>query len=255
MPEPVESWIGKEEFGGVPTPTRRDAPTASQWTLEAIAATERARSSRPRRPATASRSSRTGTRPTCGSSTWAKREAMRMTTRRELQPYWEDTAPAVSPDGSQIAYGDEGAVWLVPVAGGPPRKLVEADSPVWLDERRLIVVIERDDRYRLALVSLDDSVAPAAHSLLRRARRARRRGRRGRLARPQGGRVHVSPPRRPQPHRDPRRLRRDGRGTRAHGRRRRARSRARVGARRERHRVHRPARRVVRASYGRYAQR
>ena len=45
----------------------------------------------------------------------------------------------------------------MPVAGGPPRKVVEADSPVWLDERRLIVVIERDDRYRLALVSLDDS--------------------------------------------------------------------------------------------------
>ncbi len=157
MPEPVESWIGKEEFGGVPTPTRRDAPTASQWTLEAIAATERARSLAPS-PA-GDRIAFIQDRDT--SDVWlldlAKREVMRMTTRRELQPYWEDTAPAVSPDGSQIAYGDEGAVWLVPVAGGPPRKLVEADSPVWLDERRLIVVIERDDRYRLALVSLDDT--------------------------------------------------------------------------------------------------
>ena len=253
VPEPVESWIGKEEFGGVPTPTRRDAPTTSQWTLEAIAATERAR---PRALA--------GRRPhrvhpdRDTSDVWlldqAKREVMRMTTRRELQPYWEDTAPAVSPDGSQIAYGDEGAVWLVPVAGGPPRKLVEADSPVWLDERRLIVVIERDDRYRLASSASttpgpSSSFAPPASSTssatrVTRPSRPTARRSRSRFA-----------PRRSQPHRDPRRLRRDGRGTRAHGCRRRARSRARVGARRERHRVHRPARRVVRASYGRYAQR
>jgi dipeptidyl aminopeptidase/acylaminoacyl peptidase len=156
VPEPVEMWIGKEEFGGVPTPTRRDAPRAPQWTLEAIAATERARSLSPS-PA-GDHVAFIQDRDT--SDVWlldvAAREVMRMTTRRELQPYWEDTAPALSPDGSQIAYGDEGSILLVPTAGGPPRKLGEADSPVWLDERRLVVVIEREDRYRLALVSLDD---------------------------------------------------------------------------------------------------
>jgi dipeptidyl aminopeptidase/acylaminoacyl peptidase len=155
VPEPVDIWIGKEEFGGVPTPTRRDAPRPSRWTLEAIAATERARSLS---AASGDRIAFIQDRDT--SDVWlldvAKREAIRMTTRRELQPYWEDTAPALSPDGSQIAYGDEGAVWLVPAAGGPPRRLVEADGPVWLDDRRLVVTIERDDRYRLALVDLDD---------------------------------------------------------------------------------------------------
>ena len=157
MPEPVEMWIGKEEFGGVPTPTRRDAPRASQWTLEAIAATERARSLAP--SSAGDRIAFIQDRDT--SDVWlldvGAREALRMTTRREVQPYWEDTPPALSPDGTQIAYGDEGAVWLVPTSGGPPRRLVEADSPVWVDDGRLVVVVERDDRYRLALVSLDDA--------------------------------------------------------------------------------------------------
>jgi dipeptidyl aminopeptidase/acylaminoacyl peptidase len=156
VPEPVEIWVGKEEFGGVPTPTRRDAPRPSHWTLEAIAATERARSLSA--APTGDRVAFIQDRDT--SDVWlldiAKREVTRMTTRRELQPYWEDTAPALSPDGTQIAYGDEGAVWLVPAAGGPPRKLVEADSPVWLDDCTLVVTIERDDRYRLATVDLDD---------------------------------------------------------------------------------------------------
>ena len=54
----------------------------------------------------------------------------RLTTGRPAAPYWEDTQPRISPVGDQIAYGDDGHVWLVPTAGGPPRRLVEADGPV-----------------------------------------------------------------------------------------------------------------------------
>ena len=41
----------------------------------------------------------------------------------------------LSPDGDTVAYADDGHVWLVPAAGGPPRKLVEGGSPL-LDRRR-----------------------------------------------------------------------------------------------------------------------
>ncbi len=42
-----------------------------------------------------------------------------------MEPYWEDTAPAVSPDGSTVAFGDGGFVWVAPLdgtrAGAPGR--------------------------------------------------------------------------------------------------------------------------------------
>ena len=39
-----------------------------------------------------------------------------------------------------------GHVWLVPVAGGLPRRLVEGGGPVWLDDARLLVVGRARDR-------------------------------------------------------------------------------------------------------------
>ena len=59
-------------------------------------------------------------------------------------PYWEDTQPRISPDGTTVAYGQEGDVWLVPVTGGVPRRLVEGGGPVWLDDARLLVSIEHE---------------------------------------------------------------------------------------------------------------
>ena len=64
---------------------------------------------------------------------------------------------APSPDCSTVAYADQGNVWLVAAAGGPPRKLVEAGSPVWLGDDRLVVSVERDDTSRLAVVDVDDA--------------------------------------------------------------------------------------------------
>ena len=72
-------------------------------------------------------------------------------------PYWEDTEPRLSPDGSRVAYADQGHVWLVATEGGPPRKLVEGGSPVWLGDDRLVVSVERDDTSRLAVVGTDDA--------------------------------------------------------------------------------------------------
>ena len=73
-------------------------------------------------------------------------------------PYWEDTTPRLSPDGGTVAYADAGHVWLVPAAGGPPRRLVEGGSPLWIDEGRLLIDVERDEdrTTRLAVVHVDD---------------------------------------------------------------------------------------------------
>ena len=157
MPEPSSIWIGKEEYGGVPTPTRRGDPNPPHWRLEAIAATERPRS------ISIGPDGRTlaliQDRDT--SDVWLldlnEGEPRRLTTGRAPMPYWEDTTPVISPDGSQVAYAEEGWIWLVPTAGGAPRRLVEAGSPVWLGSDRLVVAIERDERSRLAVVSADDA--------------------------------------------------------------------------------------------------
>jgi dipeptidyl aminopeptidase/acylaminoacyl peptidase len=157
VPEPLRLWIGKEEYGGVPTPTRRGDPNPSHWRLDAIAATERPRS------ISLGADGRTlvfiQDRET--SDIWLldleQGKPRRLTTGRDPMPYWEDTTPTISPDGATVAYADQGWVWLVAAAGGPQRKLVEGSSPVWLDARRLLVSIDRDDCSRLTVVSVEDA--------------------------------------------------------------------------------------------------
>ena len=156
MPEPVAHWIGKDERGGIPVPARPDVPPPPHWRLEAIAAVERPRS------LTLGADGRTAVyiqdRDT--SDVWLldleRGVPERLTSGREPAPYWEDVEPRLSPDGSQVAYGDEGAVWIVPTAGGPPRRLAKGSSPVWLDEVRLAITVERDRATRLALLDVHD---------------------------------------------------------------------------------------------------
>ncbi len=157
MPEPLRLWIGKEEYGGVPTPRRRGDPNPPHWRLDAIAATERPRSI----SLAADRRSLAFIQDRDTSDVWLLDleggAPRRLTTGRDPMPYWEDTTPMISPDGKSVAFADQGWVWLVPTAGGPPRKLVEAGSPVWLDAGRLLVGVERDDCSKLAIVSADDA--------------------------------------------------------------------------------------------------
>ena len=58
--------------------------------------------------AAAPSSSRTATPPTSGCSTSSDPRPQRLTTGREPMPYWEDTAPRLSPDGARVAYAEEG---------------------------------------------------------------------------------------------------------------------------------------------------
>jgi dipeptidyl aminopeptidase/acylaminoacyl peptidase len=156
VPDTRSLWVGKEAFGGVPTPTRRGNPVPPSWRLEAIAATERPRS------------------PSLGpdgrtllfildrdtSDVWSldleSVRLERLSTGRDPMPYWEDTTPVLSASGT-VAYAERGWITLVPLAGGPPRRLVEAGSPVWLGDDRLVVTIERDERSRLAVVLASDA--------------------------------------------------------------------------------------------------
>ena len=146
-PDPLERiWIGKDERGGIPVPERNDVPPPPDWRLEAIAHDVRPRS------LTVGPDARTAVfiedRDTSDlhvldlGTDGAAPE--RLTTGRKVMPYWEDTQPRISPDGTTVAYGQGGDIWLVPVTGGVPRRLVEGGGPVWLDDARLLVSIEHE---------------------------------------------------------------------------------------------------------------
>ena len=152
-------WVGKDEHEGVLAQPRKDLKPPPHWRLEAVAATPRPRSltvgaDRPPRGADRGRRElrRLAARPR-----GARRRRERLTTGRDPAPYWEDVEPRLSPDGETVAYADDGHVWLVPAAGGPPRRLVEGSSPVWAPDGRLVISVERDDTTRLAVVDADDA--------------------------------------------------------------------------------------------------
>lgn len=157
MGEVDPMWVGADECEGVRAQARPDVAPPPHWRLEAIAATERPRS------LTVGRDGRTlvfiQDRPDSSDLavlTVDGEAPRRLTTGRGIAPYWEDVEPRLSPDGGTVAYADGGHVWLVAAAGGPPRRLVEGSSPVWIDDARLVISVEREDETRLAVVAVDD---------------------------------------------------------------------------------------------------
>jgi dipeptidyl aminopeptidase/acylaminoacyl peptidase len=80
----------------------------------------------------------------------------RLTSDRSIIAFWEDSAPVWSPDATNLAYNSDGSVHVVPVSGGPPRRLLPGSTGAWLDDQRLAVVVERDGCSRLAVVDVDD---------------------------------------------------------------------------------------------------
>ncbi len=160
MPETLEIWLGKDEFEGVPSQLRKDLKPPPHWRLEAVAATERPRSL----TLGADGSTAVFIQDRDTSDVWLLElggvgdaaEPQRLTTGRDPMPFWEDTEPRLSPGGAKVAYADQGHVWVVAAAGGPPRKLAAAGSPVWLGDDRLVVSVERDDTSRLAVIEVDD---------------------------------------------------------------------------------------------------
>jgi dipeptidyl aminopeptidase/acylaminoacyl peptidase len=160
MAEGRSIWVGKDEHGGVRAEPRKDLRPPPHWRLEAVAETRMPRSltlGADRRRAVFIEDGETSDVWLLDLESGAPPE--RLTTGREPMPWWSDTSAYLSPDGTTVAYADGDHVYLVPVAGGPPRKLVEGGSPRWIDDRRLVVEVDRDEdpSWRLAVVDVDDS--------------------------------------------------------------------------------------------------
>jgi dipeptidyl aminopeptidase/acylaminoacyl peptidase len=157
VPEDSSMWIGKDEHEGVLAQPRKDLKPPPHWRLEAVAYTPMPRTltiGAERRRAVFIQDADT-------SDVWlleldSGASPERLTTGRDPGADWEDVPPRISPDGSTVAYADEGHVWLVPAAGGPARKLTQGSSPVWIDDERLVISVEREDTTRLAVVSAGD---------------------------------------------------------------------------------------------------
>jgi dipeptidyl aminopeptidase/acylaminoacyl peptidase len=157
VPEPADIWIGKDEHQGIPVPARKDLDPPPHWRLEAVAATERPRSL----TLSADRGRAVFVQDRDTSDVWLLdlvegAVPQRLTSGRAPMPYWEDTEPRLSPDGATVAYADRGHVWLVPARGGVPRELLQAGNPIWIDDERLVVSVERGRTTRLAVVEIAD---------------------------------------------------------------------------------------------------
>jgi dipeptidyl aminopeptidase/acylaminoacyl peptidase len=159
MDEGRSVWVGKDEHHGVLSEPRPDVRPAPHWRLEAVAATPMPRSL----TVGADRRSAVFIEDGESSDVWLLDleggAPARLTTGRDPAPFWEDTWPYLSPDGSTVAYADGGHVYLAPTAGGPPRKLVEGGSPRWIDDGRLVITVERHEpeATKLAVVDTTDA--------------------------------------------------------------------------------------------------
>jgi len=159
MAEGESMWVGKDEHHGVQAQPRVDLAPPPHWRLEAVAYTPRPRTltvSSDGRMAVFTEDRQTSDIYLLDLESESPPE--RLTTGREPAAYWADAAPRLSPDGASVAYDDDGHVWVVPAAGGPSRKLVQGGGPIWIDNRRLLISVERaeDTSTRLAVVDVDD---------------------------------------------------------------------------------------------------
>lgn len=151
------AWLGKDEHQGVLSQKRPDLDDPPHWRLDAIFAM-----ARPYNPAASPDGSEIafalaneGVNDIHVVSA-AGGPPRRLTTDRVLAPYWEDSTPSWSPDGTRLVYESDGAAYVVPATGGAPKR-IEGVSPVaWLDDGRIVGTVERDRSTRLVAVDVTD---------------------------------------------------------------------------------------------------
>lgn len=157
MAEQPQWWVGTDESGGIPNPGRPDVRPPAHWRLEAVAATERPRQLElsPDGATIAFMLDRDT------SDVWtipvAGGQPSRITTGRPLAAFWEDGNAVWSPDGQRLAFTQGGKVMVVAASGGVPKEVCEGSGPAWLDDSRLIIGVDREERTVLAVVSIDDA--------------------------------------------------------------------------------------------------
>jgi dipeptidyl aminopeptidase/acylaminoacyl peptidase len=149
--------VGKDVVAGIPSQPRPDLDPPRHWRLEDVFATARPHdlSANPDGTAIAFVLDLEGT-----SDIWSlrlsDRALARLTTDRGPVAYWDDAAPIWSPEGRALAYNHDRGVALVPVGGGPPRRVTSGSAGAWIDDRRLAVIVDDGRCSRLAVVDIED---------------------------------------------------------------------------------------------------
>ncbi|MFZ4720186.1 MAG: S9 family peptidase [Ilumatobacteraceae bacterium] len=154
MAEALQWWVGIDETGGIPNPGRPDITPPPHWRWEMVASVERPRQCEvsPDGSTVAFMLDRdtsdVWTVPVGGGP------VSQLTTGRTLAAFWEDGNAVWSPRGDRLAFTQDGKVMVVPATGGVPTEVCAASGPVWWDDERLIVGVERGDTTVLAVVEL-----------------------------------------------------------------------------------------------------
>ena len=145
-------WIGREVFGAAPSQASSRSDYAGHWSLEAIWAMARPHdlAASPDGSTVAFVLDLDGTY-----DMWSidlDGNQKRITNGRAPAAYWDDAAPVFSLDGSRLAYADEGWIRVVDPGAGTDRRVTKASLGAWVDDSRMVVIVEVGLRSRLALM-------------------------------------------------------------------------------------------------------